>query len=165
MPRPPKLLSRTLMLVAVPLMALAVVAQPASAASTSTFSGNLTDGQYVRGNQTTTFRSDGTVNFRGHLHNNGVASYRMSIVCLYPTSDGGAITVSHSGRIKGDIDTIFGGSKNLDWNKNTSDAEVKRAFGKIQNGRCTTSSSLALGTLLDNVIKGAGIVGTVIALF
>jgi hypothetical protein len=154
---------RGAVLLVAPVVAVAVLAAPASAASKSSQL-NISDGQYVRGNTSIVMNDNGTFQFKGHLHNNGVLDYNMKVACVVKTTNG-ALQFTHSGKIKGDLSTIFSGNKSLDWDKSGFNQAISSQFGAITGPTtCRTSSSLTLTQLLNDLKTVAGVVGTVIAI-
>jgi hypothetical protein len=134
-------------------------------------SGNISDGQYVRGNAVLDLNPNGSFSFRGHLHNNGFLSYDVSVACVVKLLDGSGLAFTHSGFIKGDswwITRPFsGGNKNLDWNKPGISGQVANDWAKIpltQDTTCRTSSSLSVSDLITQVRNAVGIVTTVVAI-
>jgi hypothetical protein len=141
------------------------------ALNTYSATGHLTDGQYVRGDMALDLNPNGAFSFRGHLHNNGVAGYNVSTVCVVKLMDGSAISFSDSGYIKGDADTVpvigSGGNKSRDWDKPGTSGQVANQWAKIAPGTqpvCRTSTTLGVAQLIDQIKKIVDVVVKIIAI-
>jgi hypothetical protein len=118
---------------------------------------------HIRGDASLEVLSNGIFKFRGHLHNEGVASFNVTVVCQIPLKDGTAITFSNKGKIRGDIETITGGNKSLDWESRGRQDMFRGKFKEIDTGRSggckVTDTAFNWDTVLSGSVTALGVVG------
>ena len=88
-------------------------------------------GLSIGGNGFLAVYSDGTTNFRGHLHDSGFPSYDCLATFMIKDPDGRVYAASHTGRTHGSDEP---GSRNLDWDDWGTNDDVRRNRAKIRSG-------------------------------
>jgi hypothetical protein len=88
----------------------------------------------------------------------------VSVACVVKTVDGDGVVFSDKGWIKGDADTIWGGSKSHDWNKTGTNLDLRDRWGRIDQGAttCRTSTSMTVAEVINYTLEVVAIVGLII---
>ncbi len=116
------------------------------------------------GNAHLTMRQDGTYTFSGHFHDSGGAAYNTALAWVVKDLAGHAYGFKHTGSIAG---TFESGSRNDDWNVNSSSGEVSDNWANISGGpvvRAEANVNVDVNSLLNTAKQVIGVVEQVISI-
>jgi len=137
------------------------------ALDTFTRSGSFSSANCVWGNDALDLNPNGSFSFRGHLTNDCVIPYDLTVACVVRLRDGSGLSFSESGSIGA---TIFSRA-NHDWNKTGISAQIANNWAKIGRNAATDGStqcrldySLDVGAVIGALKDAAGIAGAIIAI-
>jgi hypothetical protein len=154
-------LRRGLVVLVAAVSSVALIAHSASASDSVTFSGDIGGGTHVRGVATVVLRSDGSINFSGHLHNHAAPDYNVKVFCAFRLRDGGGISVTKTGRVHG----VLPGSRNMDWADPLFSQELQNQFSQLDGtATCNVSTQGTLSDLAASTLTALAIVGAVVTI-
>ncbi len=137
------------------------------ALDTFTRSGSFSSANCVWGNDALDLNPNGSFSFRGHLTNDCVFPYDITVACVVRLRDGTGLSFEESGSIGA---TIFSRA-NHDWNKTGISAQIANNWAKIGRNAATDGStqcrldySLDVGAVIGALKDAAGIAGAIIAI-
>jgi hypothetical protein len=124
------------------------------------FSGGVPVGGWAQ----LTLHRNGAYNFSGHFHDSGFPGYNDQLVWVVKDSKNVAYVFRHQGHMGG---TIGGGSRDDDWNESRRHDALAAGWHDLSRHwqyKASASVNWDIGGLVDIVVKGIGVVSTVIAI-
>jgi hypothetical protein len=125
-----------------------------------TFSGGVPVGGWAQ----LTLHRNGAYNFSGHFHDSGFPPYKDALVWVVKDSKNVAYVFRHRGHMGG---TIGGGSRDDDWNQSGRHDALAAGWNDLLRHwqyKASAAANLDIGPVFDIVMKGIGVVASVIAI-
>jgi hypothetical protein len=131
--------------------------------------------EYRRGTVDATVTLDlnpnGAFSFRGRVENDTPVRRNISVACVVPLLDGGAMTFGFSRSVYGRVGAaipLLGRNNVVNWDEPDSSGQVANHWTKIPRDRaadCRMRSSLDVGGLIDDIMVGYNVTRKVVSFF